>query len=200
MNKQEYLERLRRGLSELPIEDVEERIGFYSEMIDDLSEEGLSEEEALGRIGSVEDILSMTLSEIPLTRIVKKKMKHRRRMRTWEIVLLAVGSPLWLTLGIVLLAVILSLYVVLWSLVAVLWAVFGALVGAAVGFLAGGIVLICTGTLPTGLFLISGALVVAGLSIFLFFGCLKSTVGVAKLIKWTVLGIKKIFVGKEEMA
>ena len=37
MNKQEYLERLRRGLSELPIEDVEERIGFYSEMIDDLS-------------------------------------------------------------------------------------------------------------------------------------------------------------------
>ena len=200
MNKREYLEKLRRGLSELPIEDVEERIHFYEEMIDDLTEEGLSEEEALGRIGSVEEVLSATLSEIPLTRIVKKKMKHRRRLRTWEIVLLAVGSPLWLTLGIALFAVILSLYAVLWSLVVALWAVFGALVGTAAGLLAGGIVLICTGSLPTGLFLISGALMVAGFAIFLFFGCLKSTVGVAKLVKWTVLSIKKIFVGKEEMA
>lgn len=200
MNKREYLEKLRRGLSELPIEDVEERIHFYEEMIDDLTEEGLSEEEALGRIGSVEEVLSTTLSEIPLTRIVKKKMKHRRRLRTWEIVLLAVGSPLWLILGIALFAVILSLYAVLWSLVVALWAVFGALVGTAAGLLAGGIVLICTGSLPTGLFLISGSLMVAGFAIFLFFGCLKSTVGVAKLVKWTVLSIKKIFVGKEEMA
>lgn len=47
MNKQEFLVKLRKGLSGLPKEDIEERLTFYSEMIDDRMEEGLSEEEAV---------------------------------------------------------------------------------------------------------------------------------------------------------
>ena len=44
-NKQAFLESLRKNLSGLPQEDVEERVMFYSEMIDDKIEEGLSEGE-----------------------------------------------------------------------------------------------------------------------------------------------------------
>ncbi len=43
MNKQAFLTQLRKGLSGLPQEDIEERLAFYSEMIDDRIEEGLSE-------------------------------------------------------------------------------------------------------------------------------------------------------------
>ena len=47
MNKVEFLEQLRRGLNGLPQEEIEERVTFYSEMIDDRIEEGFSEEEAV---------------------------------------------------------------------------------------------------------------------------------------------------------
>ena len=49
MSKQEFLEQLRRGRSGLPREDIEERLTFYSEMLEDRMEEGLSEEEAKQR-------------------------------------------------------------------------------------------------------------------------------------------------------
>ena len=44
MNKQEFLAELRKGLSGLPQDDIEERLIFYDEMLEDRIEEGLSEE------------------------------------------------------------------------------------------------------------------------------------------------------------
>ena len=45
MRKQEFLAQLRKALSGLPQDEIEERLTFYGEMIDDRMEEGLSEEE-----------------------------------------------------------------------------------------------------------------------------------------------------------
>ena len=195
MNKQEYIAALRQGLSGLPIDDAEERLNFYSEMIDDQVEEGKSEEEAVAEIGSAEDVVAQILSEVPLSKIVKKKMKSRR-LRSWEIVLLAVGSPVWLSLGVAAFAVVLSLYAVLWSLVISAWAVFASCAGCAVGGIAGGVLLICTDSLMGGLFLIFASLVAAGLSIFLFFGCRKAVVWAVKLTERMAFGIKRLFIRK----
>ena len=74
MSKQEFLAALRNGLAGLPQEDIEERIGFYSEMIDDRMEEGLSEEEAVAQIGPVEDVIEQIIGDTPFTRIVKEKV------------------------------------------------------------------------------------------------------------------------------
>ena len=200
MNKQEYLAALRQGLSGLPIDDGEERLNFYSEMIDDRMEEGKSEEQVVAELDSVEDVVSQILSDIPVSKLVKKKIKSGRRLRTWEIVLLALGFPIWFSLGIAALAVILTLFAVLWSVLISAWAVFGACVGAVVGGVGGGILFVCQGYLSSGLVLIFSALVSAGLSIFLFFGCRKATVGTAKLTKRIVLGIKKMFVRGEATA
>ena len=43
MLKQEYLKQLKKSISSLPKAEINERVNFYSEMIDDLVEEGLSE-------------------------------------------------------------------------------------------------------------------------------------------------------------
>ena len=56
MTKQEFLDRLRRSLAGLPLEDAEERLAFYDEMIDDRMEEGLAEEEAVSSFGTPEEI------------------------------------------------------------------------------------------------------------------------------------------------
>ena len=198
MNKQDFITSLRANLSGLPSQELEERLNFYSEMIDDRIEEGLSEEDAVAEIGSVDSVSSQIIAETPLVKIAKEKIKSKKRLKAWEIVLLAVGSPIWLSLFIAAFAVIISLYAVLWSLIISVWAVFGALVGCTFGGIVSGIIFTINANSFTGIAIIGVALVCAGLSIFLFFGCKEATRGTLLLTKKIALTIKKCFVKKEE--
>ena len=47
MSKTEFLTELKKALEGLPEEDIEKSLEYYSEMIDDRIEDGLSEEEAV---------------------------------------------------------------------------------------------------------------------------------------------------------
>ena len=199
MNKQDFIASLRTSLSGLPKQDVEDRLNFYSEMIDDRIEEGLTEQEAVSAIGSVETVSSQIVADIPLSKIAKEKIKSKRGLRAWEILLLALGSPIWLSLLIAAFAVLFSLYVSIWSVIVSLWAVFASLVACAAGVIIAGIVFIVVGHALTGVCMIGAALVCAGLSIFSFFGCKAATKGLLWLTKKLALGIKKCFVKKEEV-
>lgn len=196
MRKQEFLRHLRKGLSGLPHCDREERLTFYSEMIDDRMEEGLTEEDAVFEIGNADEIIEQIMAD---TKPVKEKGKSGRRLRVWEVILLVLGSPVWLCLLIAAFAVILSVYVVLWSVIVALWAVFGSLIGCALGTLVFGIGAILKGDGPAGLAMIGAALVCAGLAIFAFYGSRAATVGTLLLTKKVALGIKNCF-GKKEAA
>lgn len=191
MTKQEFLADLREGLSGLPQSDIEERIAFYSEMIDDRMEEGLSEQEAVAAVGSVNDIILQVVDEYPFPELIKVRIRSRKPMSMLTIVLLILGSPIWLSLLIAAFAVLLSLYVVLWSVIVAFWSVFVALFGSSLGVLVGGVYLLCSGNTLTGLVAIAAALVCGGLAIFAFFGCKAATKGVARLTKSVLLTIKK---------
>lgn len=197
MSKQEFLVQLRKGLSGFPQGDIEERVTFYSEMIDDRIEEGITEEEAVAAIGRVDEIVKQVIAETPLAKIAKERIKSKRRSRAGEIVLLVLGSPIWLSLLIAAFAVILSLYASLWSVVISLWAVFGLLIGCAFGGVVAGVVFACSGNAPSGIALLAAGIVCAGLSIFMFYGCKAATKGILLLTKKMALGIKTLFVGKE---
>ena len=197
MLKQEFLNALREGLNGLPEADIEERIAFYGEMIDDRIEEGRAEEAAVAEIGTVEEVVQQIVEETPLTRLVKEKIKPKRKMRAWEIVLLILGFPLCFPLLAAAGAVVLALYVTLWSLVIALWAIEIAFIVSAVALLCGAIVLFVSGHGTTGLFALGAALILAALSIFLFFGCVAASKGTVLLAKKIVIGIKNLFVGKE---
>lgn len=197
MLKQDFLNELRQGLSGLPQNDIEERIGFYSEMIDDRMEEGLSEEDAVNAIGPVGDIVSQIVADTPLTRIVKENIRPKRKMRVWEIILLVLGFPLWFPLLITGLVILLSGYIVLWAMLICLWAIFASFCACVPASLVGSAVYCINGHVPTGIAALGAALVLAGLSIFLFFGCKAASKGIVKLAKKIVLGIKSIFIRKE---
>lgn len=198
MTKQEFLTALREALTGLPPSDVEERADFYAEMIDDRMEDGISEKEAVAAIGSVEEIVLQIVDEYPIGKLVKQRIKPKRRLNAWEIVLLALGSPIWLSLLIAFVAIVLSLYAVLWSVIVAFWSVFAALFGSSLGTLAGGVYLLCTGNTPTGLVFVAAAFVCAGLAIFSFFGCMAATKGAACLTKSVLLAIKKACMRKGE--
>ncbi|MGI6260230.1 MAG: DUF1700 domain-containing protein [Acutalibacteraceae bacterium] len=198
MSKQEFLAQLRKRLSGSPQDDIEERLTFYSEMIEDRIEEGLSEEEAISAVGSIDEIVAQVVADIPLTKIAKERIKAKRRLKAWEIVLLALGSPIWLSLGIASVAVILSLYVSLWSVIISLWAVFGCLIGCSFGGMVAGIAFACNGNVLTGVAMIGAGIVCAGLSIFMFYGCKAATKGILVLTKKLAVWIKNCFIKKEE--
>ncbi len=183
MTKREFLATLRVCLSGLPKEEIEQQLNYYSEMIDDRIEEGLSEEEAVSQIGDLEEIID----QLP------KPEKKKRRLNTREIVLLAVGSPLWVPLLIAAIAVAFSVYVSWWAVLISLWAAFGSLAAVGLAGLLYGFGYAFNSI--SGLALIGAALVCAGLSVLLFFGCKLLTDGTVQLTK---NGIKKCFSKKEE--
>ena len=123
MTKSEFLAELRRGLLSCPDQEREERITFYDEMISDLMEEGLSEEEAVAKIGDPKEIAAKIMEDVPLSVLVKQKIKPKRTLKGWEIVLIILGFPIWLSLGVAVVAVFFSIYAVMWSLVATVYAV-----------------------------------------------------------------------------
>ncbi len=188
MSKREFLSHLRKRLSKLPKREIDERVRFYEEMLNDYIEEGFSEEEAIEKIGAID--------EFPVT---EPKSHAKRKIGAWEIVLLVLGSPIWLSLLLSAFAVVFSIFAVLWSLLVALWAVFIALAVCAPVCAIGGLVYAFCGYGLTGLSIVGTGMICAGLSIFLFFGCKASVGGVLLLTKKSIHTIKSCFAKKEEI-
>lgn len=197
MKKDDFLHNLEKRLSGLSATEIDEHISFYREMIDDRMEEGLSEEDAVSAVGSVDDIIARILEETPLMQIAKQKLTPKRKIRAWEIILLILGSPIWLSLLVSLLAVLLSLYVSLWAVIISLWAVFVSLAASSVGCIAAAIVVIATGSATQGIALISVGILCAGLAIFMYYGCFWASRGIILLTRQCIRWLKRWMLKKE---
>jgi len=198
MNKSEFLMELSHRLSRLPREEVEDRWAYYNEMIDDRMEEGLTEEQAIAELGTMDEIVDQIVSEVPLTRLVLNRTKPKRTMGAWGFTLLILGSPVWLPLLISAFVVVFSLWLVLWSVVISLYAVDVALMAAATGGIIGSMVLFVVGQSLQGQFLFGCAIVCAGLSILMLLGCNLAAKGAVKASKGLVLGLKRLLVRRRE--
>jgi len=130
MNKEEFLNSLRKRLKGLPNNEIEERISFYSEMIDDRVEEGLSEEEVIEGFGGIDNVVRQIASESNLFSIVKEKIKPNKSPNALLIVLLVLGFPLWFPLLLTGFVLLLVAYLLLWVLVIVTYSVEIAAVGS----------------------------------------------------------------------
>lgn len=196
MNKCDFLLILQQRLAGLPSKEMEERLRFYGEMIDDRIEEGVTEEEAVAALGSTDEVAQQILADIPLVKVIKESVRSKRRLTALEIILLILGFPVWLPLLLSAVAVVFSVYAALWAVIISLWAVFVSLVGCAVGGLIGGAVILATDRPLVGMALIAVGLICVGLSILFFFGCRAATQGAIWLGKKMALWIKGCFVRK----
>ena len=198
MRKYTFLAKLQSRLSGLPQEDLEKSLEYYTELIDDRMEDGLDEEAAVRSLGSIDEIASQIFSEIPMKKIVREKVKKRGGMRAWEIVLLAVGSPIWIVLLAAAFLILLSVYIVIWSVAIGVYSVGIAFSALAVGGTLGSVILLAVGRVGTGLLLLGTGLLSAGMSILMFFACKYTTKGMVWLSKKIWIGVKICIVGKEK--
>jgi uncharacterized membrane protein len=199
MDKQAFLNRLREGLNGLPQDDIAERLNFYSEMIDDRVEEGLTEEAAVNEIGPVDQIAAQILRETPIARLVREKVRPNHRLQIWEIILLVLGAPIWLSLLVSAAAVVFSVYVVLWAVILSLWAAEISLIAGSLAGFGMSVFRFVRGQKTQALAFLSAGILLAGLSIFLFFGCMAATEGILCLTKKLALWVKSLFLRKENV-
>lgn len=200
MTKNAFIAALSTRLAGLPAEDLERSLEYYGEYIADAMEDGKSEEEAVALLGSPDEIAAQILSDIPLMKLAKNRLKPKRALRVWEIVLLALGAPIWLSLVIAAVAVVIAVYAALWSGVISLFASTLAMGVSALGGVLAAAYLAVTGSFAAGLFLFGAALFVAGLAILFCYLSLYTARGVLWLGRKIWLGIKRMFIKKEVRA
>ena len=197
MDKLDFLLALAKRLEGLSDADRRASLDYYSEILDDLMENGMTETDAVASLGSVDAIAEEILLDMPLPKLVKAKMKRGRRMTGLEITLLAVGFPIWLPILIALLAVVFAIYISLWAVVISLYAADLAFaVSTPAGILAA-VLLFVQGKAAGGLLLLGAGLALAGLSLLWFFLCNLTAKGVCRLGKLTLRGIKACFIRKK---
>ena len=197
MTKQEFLSDLREGLQGLPREDIEERVAFYDEMIDDRMEEGRTEAQALEELGSVEAVIDQIAAETPLAKLVKEKVRSGRRRSGLVTVLLILGSPVWASLVIAAFAVIFALAVSAWAVVVSLYAAAFGLVASGLGAAAFSAIYILKGNIPGAAFAVGAGLACIGLGFLLFLGCNYLAKATARGMKGIVRGCKSLLMGRK---
>ncbi len=167
MNRQEFLNSLGKELLWQNDEDRQKTLEFYSESIDDRLEEGLTEDEAVADLGSIENIAESLKAEMPLTAVIKEKLgKQNTKSRGLWITLAIAGSPFWVPIAISLLAVALSVYIVLWSVIISVMALVFSFAACALGLVAAGVIFIALKSeVAIGIATFGAAVVCAGLFI-----------------------------------
>jgi len=191
MNKQQFLAAIEKKLSDMEENEREASLSYYEEMLNDRIEDGMTEDEAVADMGDVDEITAAILAEPNFVQVIKEKIKPKRSLAAWEIVLIVLGSPLWISLLIAAAAVVLALAITLFSIYFVLWVIVGCIyissIALAIGAAAG--VMGCVTSLLmespfNALILGGGGLVCAGLAVLVF---LAANLAAKGMIKGTAL-------------
>ena len=160
-------------------------------------DEGKSEEEAVADIGTVDEVIKQIAKETPLVSLVKHKMKPKRRLRGWEVVLIILGFPLWFPLMITAFVLMFVGFILMWTGAIVTYAVEASLIAATfmsllsffLGYFDGSGI---TANLPY----IGMALMCFGGAIGFGFACFGVSKGMAKATRGMFIGIKSWFIRK----
>ena len=174
MTKSKFLIELASLIHDLPQEEAQRSLSFWSEAIDDRIEEGLSEEEAVCAVGSPKQIAQEILLSQPLSHLISRRTARFSLSGTRLFWILFLCSPLLLTALAVLFSLLVSAYAVIFSLFACAWATvfslyvsylsvmisFGAgLLGGIGGFA----ISLTLGNVPSALLLLGAGLICGGL-------------------------------------
>lgn len=113
-------------------------------------------------------------------------------LKTTQLILIIIGSPIWLSLVVAAAAIFFAAYAVMWSVIIALWSAEIYLIVCSLSGITSAVFFAFNGNIPIGFILFSAGLFCAGASIFLFFGCKGLTKGAFILTKNVIALIGKI--------
>ena len=185
MKKDKFLALLKEKLKGLPKDDLDNRLSFYEEAINDRISCGKSEEEAVADLGSVDHIVAEIAEQTPYFTLVKEKNKLNTKLSITSILLLILGFPLWFPLSITF-SIVIWIIVLIPGIVSI--ASFAYSVIAFIAVVCGESFTLYFGIVLAGL----------GLSILFMLAAIYSVKGFLKLIKLILIRRKTKLITKEE--
>ncbi|PKM72900.1 MAG: hypothetical protein CVU91_07705 [Firmicutes bacterium HGW-Firmicutes-16] len=131
MTKNEYLKKLGRALRQITRAEREKSLAYFSEVIDDRMEEGISEEVVVAELESVEAAAERIITE------ARAQGQLKAKHSVWEIVLIVLGFPLWFPVLLTISLTVLTVYALVWVIIGALFLVSAALVVSGVAGIVG---------------------------------------------------------------
>jgi uncharacterized membrane protein len=196
MKKPEFISMLSDKLAVLPKAEIDKSVDYFSEIIDDRVEDGMSEDEAVGSLESIDVIIEKIMYETSLPVLMRSRMTPKRPLTTLNIVIIIVGCPIWLSLLIAGIAVFLSFYASVWAVIVSLYA---AVLALALSGIAA--IIFCphyfASSIQTGLFILGAGLFCAGFGMLLFFPVKALSQLLIRFTSWFLKKIKALFIVKE---
>lgn len=151
MNKKVFLDKLRKNLKNFDSQEQEKFINYYEEMVEDYKENGYTEEEAILKIGDPNDIARDILKEQDMIILNIPSTSSK----VLNLILLILGFPLWGSLLLCFILLILSAYIIIWCIPVITGSLsIGLFATAIVGIIGSPFVIIktfCTGIVQFGL-------------------------------------------------
>ena len=196
MRMNEYLSALAAELSQLPEAERKKQISYYEELFADMKEEGLGEEEIAEKLGSPKKAAEEILAEVPLSMLIKSRVKPKKGWTVLNVILLILGAPVWLPIALALVAVILAIYIVIWSVVVVLFCAVLAIFAAGIF----GLFMAVFNLIPASfsvLLILGVSLICLGLIVPALWVAIAATKGICKLTGRIARWIRSLFIRKE---
>ena len=201
MNKTEFLEKLKIALSHFSNDQVTETLHYYEEAIDDRIEDGMTEEEAVSDLETIEEIAHTMELELPMSVVMKKKINllksETNDHKTLWMVLAICGAPLWFPLLFAGVLLILSVYIVIWSLIFSLVIAVASFALASISCVFSFVAQLIEGSFLSAFQTLGGSIACAGLFLMLYkpmIELVKQLIEVTKKFgKW----LKKMIIGKK---
>lgn len=186
MTKGEFLHELRVRLAVLPEEDIDRTVYYYGEIIDDMTEEGKTEREAIDELESVDEIAQRIISETPNRVRVQNAQPGIQAKRPVSgvvvLILLIVLFPLWI-----------GLFIGAWAISISFFAGSGACILAGIAGIPAAFFMMADGLAVKGVFALGMCLFTAGFGIIWFIGNLYYTKALVKFIGFIIKKIKASF-------
>ncbi|WP_255882260.1 MULTISPECIES: DUF1700 domain-containing protein [unclassified Ruminococcus] len=175
MTKGEFLHELRVRLAVLPEDDIDRTVYYYGEIIDDMTEDGKTEQEAIEELESVDEIAQRIISETPNRVHMQntRQVVEEKRPKTGVVILilLIVLFPLWI-----------GLFIAAWAIAIAFFAGSGSCILAGICGIPVSFLLMADGMVIKGVFALGTCVFSAGFGIIWLIGNIYYTKALVKFI------------------
>ncbi len=222
MNKEQFLWELQNRLQALNYNEVQKVVAFYAESIDDRTDSGLTQEEAVAQLGNLNDIVAEIMADVATDGIQNEvsatgaqykngevyaqggqfnnnaqyqnsaQQKENSGSKALWVILAIVGFPIWGPLLIAAVAVVFSVFISIWAVVISLFTVPIVLLITGIALI---VAMVGTFTINafTSFALFGAALILVGISVLLFAAMVLVFKYTAKFTGFAAKGIAGIF-------
>lgn len=115
MNRNEYMEQLKKRLNKLPFDETKEAVDYYEQYFDDAGEENA--QAVIAELGSPSDVAAQILAEFAIKGIDERKTAKRGLSGVWFVILALFASPVALPLALAAVIVVLAIVIVMLAII-----------------------------------------------------------------------------------